>query len=114
MDAKFKVEKIEELLRETDDQEEGLDDEVKEERLGTFKRGDLYKMHTYRDALPAARSVWILYPGNAVKFYGKGGERAVPSEELPLVLDGVGAIPLLPDEAVHTELRKTLKLLLST
>jgi hypothetical protein len=46
-----------------------------EEPKSTFKRADLYKMRTYRDSIPRARSVWILYPGNDFRF---SQSRAVP------------------------------------
>jgi uncharacterized protein len=54
-----------------------------------FKPEDLYKMHTYRDAL-GARSTWVLYPGTepeSTRFQAQvaGGGFA-----------GVGAIALLP------------------
>jgi hypothetical protein len=64
-----------------------------EEERATFKRGDLYKMHTYRDALNAS-SVWILYPGRNVETreFAADANAAQPS--------GVGAIPLLPGDAV--------------
>ena len=73
------------------------------ERRGDFIRGDLYKMHTYRDAIRAARSVWILYPGGDFRFYAEDPSRSV----LRSVTDveaashaewsaGVGAIPLRP------------------
>lgn len=69
-DAKFKV-----------DWTQGLDAEDK--RTGRAKRADLYKMHTYRDAL-GARSVWALYPGTDQRFY---------SAHNASVLDGVGVVP---------------------
>ena len=49
------------------------DDEKVGERSGTFKCGDIYKMHAYRDAIPDARSVWILYPGGEFRFFGIPG-----------------------------------------
>ena len=49
------------------------DDEKAAERAGSFKRADIYKMHAYRDAIPEARSVWILYPGGEFRFFGVGG-----------------------------------------
>ncbi len=38
-----------------------------------FKRADLYKMHAYCDAIPNARSVWILYPGSELRFFSEDG-----------------------------------------
>jgi hypothetical protein len=87
-DAKFKLDK----LTAWDSEEES------EERFGMFKRGDLYKMHTYRDAIPRARSVWVLYPGTETRFYSTGGDMftsVAPGQAIEL--DGVGAVPLLPD-----------------
>ncbi len=53
----------------------------------TYRRGDLYKMHTYRDALEGARSAWVLYPGAPSVFFP-----ALPGD----VVDGVGAVALAP------------------
>ncbi len=64
------------------------DEEDTEDQRTTFKRADLYKMHTYRDALPSARSVRILYPGDRSVFHDSG--RADPGR------DGVGAVGLSP------------------
>jgi len=68
------------------------EDEIdEEEQRATYRRGDLYKMHTYRDAL-GARSVWILFPGRNVS----------PANFTPNVSEaggaprGVGALSLLP------------------
>ena len=79
------------------------DDEKTAERAGSFKRADIYKMHAYRDAIPDARSVWILYPGGEFRFFGvPGGEGQAGSrvgsspEGLPEGLKGVGAIPVGP------------------
>ena len=60
-------------------------------------------MHAYRDAIPDARSGWILYPGAEFRFFGVPGGggglgcRAGDSPEgLPGEFDGVGAIPVAP------------------
>ena len=76
---------------------DGLEDEVVDERRGTFKRGDFYKMHAYRDAIDGARSVWIRYPGTECRFFPADGA-IVESlmDPLPPGLDGVGAIPMAP------------------
>ena len=72
------------------------------ERKGTFTHGDLYKMHTYRDAIPSARSVWILYPGTEFRFFDASGGRSVgrSPEDLPNSIRGVGALPFTPKLAV--------------
>lgn len=99
-DAKFRLDRIDEVLSET---EESEDESDQEERTGTFKRGDLYKMHTYRDSIPRARSVWILYPGDIYKFFSIRQGNAL-EDGLPCELDGVGAIPIQPGEQVSMHL----------
>jgi predicted component of viral defense system (DUF524 family) len=60
----------------------------------TFKNQDLYKMHAYRDAIPDARSVWVLYPGTEFLFFPANGvDRNV--------YDGVGVIPAQPRQHQH-------------
>jgi predicted component of viral defense system (DUF524 family) len=94
MDAKFKLERLASAV--TDDASERKMEA--EERAGTFERGDLYKMHAYRDAIPTAETAWVVYPGTELRFYDTSGE--VSSQVEPLVLPdpikGVGAIPLAP------------------
>jgi predicted component of viral defense system (DUF524 family) len=57
-----------------------------------IKRADLYKMHTYRDAIPEASSVWIMYPGTERAYFPA-------SDRPPDVHDGVGVIPARPGAA---------------
>jgi predicted component of viral defense system (DUF524 family) len=74
-----------------------------EEQRATFRRGDLYKMHTYRDAL-GAQSVWILYPGrnvNRASFEPQSASR--DGETTHRDPNGVGAIPLLPGQRADRE-----------
>ncbi|MYB06453.1 MAG: DUF2357 domain-containing protein [Gemmatimonadetes bacterium] len=100
-DAKFRVQALTDVGFAADDKD--ADDDKIRERAGSFKRADIYKMHAYRDAIPEARSVWVLYPGGEFRFFGIPG-RGVPvghpavssPEELPEKLMGVGAIPLVP------------------
>lgn len=66
-----------------------------EEQRATYRRGDLYKMHTYRDAL-GARSVWILFPGRNVQRASFQPPREASTEERAPTPEGVGALPLLP------------------
>ena len=96
MDAKFSVRTLSEAGLDTKEGG-GLQVEA-EERKGTFTRGNLYKMHTYRDAIPDACSVWILYPGSEFRFFDASGDRPVrrSPENLPNSIRGVGAIPFAP------------------
>lgn len=72
LDAKFKVRWL----------ESAGDAEDMEDR-GVFLRGDIYKMHTYRDALQV-RSAWVVYPGTVHQSWSLGPE------------DSVGAVPAVP------------------
>ena len=99
-DAKLKRESVSQAWSHEAD----VDSEENDERA-TYRRGDLYKMHTYRDAL-GAQSVWILFPGRGVetaRFEPEElGERNGPS--------GVGAIPLVPgDAATREKLRSVIR-----
>ncbi|MDE2980818.1 MAG: DUF2357 domain-containing protein [Gemmatimonadota bacterium] len=100
-DAKFRVQTLTDVGLAADDKDVG--DPKNAERAGSFKRADIYKMHAYREAIPDAQSVWILYPGGEFQFFGKpedGGQRGglvvSSAEGLPEELKGVGAIPLAP------------------
>ena len=100
-DAKFRVHALTDVGLAADDKD--TDAEKATERAGSFKRADIYKMHTYRDAVPDARSGWILYPGGQFRFFGVrgggglAGHGAVTSPEgLPGEVEGVGAIPVGP------------------
>ncbi|MBM4418413.1 MAG: DUF2357 domain-containing protein [Chloroflexi bacterium] len=93
LDAKFRLDRIEQVLSSA----EGEDDVTEtEERQGTFRRGDLYKMHAYRDAIPGAASVWILYPGSEFEFFEASGVRHSAPTGMGSRPKGVGAIPLSP------------------
>ena len=105
-DAKFKLDRADTILADGDD-----DPDAVEERRGTFKRADLYKMHTYRDAIPRARSVWILYPGTDFRFYSTDG-RILGADDLSHAAEGVGAIPLRPEADGTDDLRDALARLL--
>ena len=113
LDAKFRVHTLGDAGFERDEDPA----ERASERRGDFKRGDIYKMHAYRDAIRNAHSVWILYPGSEFCFFHASGQRP-PSgspEELPESIRGVGAIPFVPsangasDSDLHAEAHATLR-----
>lgn len=96
-DAKFRLDRLRDVmpLREFEGEDGQLDEE---ERAGTFKRADLYKMHTYRDAIVGSRSVWIMYPGHETRFFAVDREATgdgVPADRANI--DGVGALPVRPE-----------------
>ena len=109
-DAKFRVQTLTDVGLAADDQDD--DEEKAAERAGSFKRADIYKMHAYRDAIPDARSVWILYPGGEFRFFGvpgggrlAGGRVVCSAEGLPGEVEGVGAIPVAPGVGRGWQLR---------
>ena len=74
--------------------------------ISKFKDEDIYKMHTYRDALTEAVGAFILYPGNESAFY--------PVQTDGSFFSGVGALPLRPgsDGVSSVDDRKRLEVLL--
>lgn len=82
-DAKYRIDSIEQMFgRENVD----IDDEKKEQREGRYKRGDLLKMHAYRDAIRRTQGAYILYPGDITKRWRGYHE----------ILPGLGAFPIKP------------------
>jgi hypothetical protein len=87
-DAKFRLDKIPNPFELADsDENDG------QERAAKFKNADLYKMHAYRDAIPQAESVRILYPGDQEVFF----EQTLNG----VGRDGVGAVPCRPKGTEH-------------
>ncbi len=88
LDAKFRMDQY------------GIQDDSEDTPQATAKRADLYKMHTYRDALQVRAAVSI-YPGTAAIFYGVDGMRIGIAPLSHLILStqsGIGAIPMAPVE----------------
>jgi len=61
-------------------------------------------MHTYRDALLKVRSAWVLYPGDCFAFYPLGHPIAERVLDVPIPVEGVGAVPLRPGEGAESAL----------
>lgn len=61
--------------------------EFEEEAKRKFKYGDLYKMHTYKDAILKTEGAYVLYPGDDCKIFRVNKNKPIPS---------VGAFPLTP------------------
>lgn len=100
-DAKYKVENLQTIFGK----EDNLDEEKKEQNKGTYKRADILKMHTYRDAIRRTAGAYILYPGSSSdKKYG--------FHEL---LPGLGAFAIRPSKTNNgsEELIKFLKEILA-
>lgn len=90
-DAKYRIETVEKLFG---DEAVDIDSEKREQSEGRYKRGDLLKMHAYRDAIRRTQGAYVLYPGDKTKSW----------EEYREILPGLGAFPLRPgkgDEALR-------------
>lgn len=84
-----------------------------DERSATYKRADLYKMHTYRDAIRGLKTAFVVYPGSQFCFFDRQAGLAVDPQHL-VSADGVGAIPLRPGTAdVAAALRATIQRLIA-
>jgi predicted component of viral defense system (DUF524 family) len=86
-DAKYKLKKINSDEQEFDKGDIG----------GSYKREDLYKMHTYRDAIHGVTAAFVVYPGNEFVFFERDGHLTKNATSL-IEPDGVGAIPLQPEQ----------------
>lgn len=83
-DAKYRLNNI--LLNDSDNIEEELAEEKQDQELKIYKRGDLLKMHAYKDAIRRTSGAYILYPGTENKSL-KGFHEIVP---------GLGAFSIRP------------------
>jgi predicted component of viral defense system (DUF524 family) len=63
--------------------------DVEEERSHKYKNGDIYKMHTYKDAILRTQGAYVLYPGSRDGIFKVNDNEPIPS---------VGAFPLNPGE----------------
>lgn len=89
-DAKYRIEDLTKIFGE--DADADLDNErCNTKTTDTYRRGDLYKMHTYNDAIRRTAGSYILYPGS------DGGVKTtfVRYEE---IVPGVGAFRLRPGD----------------
>lgn len=84
-DAKYRLERLDAGEIDPDDDS------------ATYKRADLYKMHTYRDSISGLATAFIVYPGTDFVFFERAGNvRTQPARVVNL--DGVGAVPLRPSD----------------
>ena len=87
-DAKYKYHDLGQFMSDV-----SADEEREEEERLVYKKGDLYKMHTYRDAL-GAQAVFVLYPGNEFRAFRRDSFELSRPAELTPDFAGVGAIEL--------------------
>jgi predicted component of viral defense system (DUF524 family) len=109
-DAKYKVDKLTEIFGEIKSKEQTEEDiqkelssEKAEQIAGNFKRADLLKMHSYKDAIRRTGGAYILYPGDSnEKPYNKSGFHEL--------IPGLGAFAIRPSKSNNgiEELKKFL------
>jgi predicted component of viral defense system (DUF524 family) len=95
-DAKYKVENLAAIIGDTtpsleqteDEIQEQLNEEKEDQRKGKFKRIDLLKMHSYKDAIRRTGGAYILYPG----------DESYMREGFHEILPGLGAFPVKPSK----------------
>jgi len=95
-DAKYRVERLRELLGDSDDDKVFCKDPASKDRSRTAaKYPDLLKMHAYRDAIRRTAGAYVLYPGDP----GDGQKFNGFHEVLP----GLGAFAIRPDKDGNPE-----------
>ncbi len=73
----------------------GTLDPEREAEDASYQHDDLHKMHAYRDAIPNARTAWVVYPGGHDEAFFDDGRRGLGAVKAgPLA--GVGALSLRP------------------
>jgi len=103
LDAKFRFDRNDfERAADEDEEHSDLTETLREDsNLRMAKNADIYKMHTYRDALDL-QCVLVVYPGDDTVLYESDGGRRTNILLADLIADpppaGVGAITLSPEE----------------
>lgn len=86
-DAKYRLEQFTQILGEEQmDEKEMMSEKTVEKTIGTSKRADLLKMHTYNDAVRMTIGSYVLYPGDSSKSLQRFHE----------IAPGVGAYAMKP------------------
>ncbi len=83
-DAKYRIDKLAGIFGDAGDE----DDPDRHVATASYKRADLYKMHTYADAIRRTTGAYVLYPGSEARADGLYEE----------ILPGVGAFPMRPHD----------------
>lgn len=84
-DAKYKIERLQSIFGKNED----IDEEKEEQNNGIYKRADLLKMHTYKDAIRRTAGAYVLYPGTEHKYTKSGFHELIP---------GLGAFAIRPSK----------------
>jgi predicted component of viral defense system (DUF524 family) len=85
-DAKYKIANLADFLERND--ENDLDQEKVENRMGIYKNADLLKMHAYKDAIRRTGGAYVLYPG----------DKSINQKGFHEIIPGLGAFPVKPSK----------------
>ena len=91
LDAKYRVDKLTAILGEGE--EESSEERRAIKASGKFKNADLYKMHTYNEAIRRSVGSYVLYPGDDPMNEPKKNR----FERYHEIVPGVGAFALRPN-----------------
>jgi predicted component of viral defense system (DUF524 family) len=96
-DAKYRIDKLKDLFGAT---EETDADRQEAKSTGTVKNADLYKMHTYNEAIRRTVGSFVLYPGTDFKTDYKNDEdmRSI-YRRYHEIIPGIGAFAIKPRAA---------------
>lgn len=93
-DAKYRIDKLKDLFGVADETDI---DRQEAKTTGTVKNADLYKMHTYNEAIRRTVGSYVLYPGNdAQPVYQDSGNNRNIYRRYHEILPGIGAFALKP------------------
>ena len=93
LDAKYRGENLPGIFGIAEKEDEELEDE-RSRAGGTVKNPDLYKMHTYNEAIRRTVGSYVLYPGVAPK----PGDANIRFERYHEVIPGIGAFAIRPKQ----------------
>jgi predicted component of viral defense system (DUF524 family) len=85
-DAKYKIANLTDFLERKN--ENDLDEEKAENRMGIYKNADLLKMHAYKDAIRRTGGAYVLYPG----------DKSINQKGFHEIIPGLGAFPVKPSK----------------
>ena len=93
-DAKYRIDRLKDLFGASEDTDA---DRQEAKSTGTVKNADLYKMHTYNEAIRRTVGSFVLYPGTDVRpdYKDTGSDRNV-YRRYHEIIPGIGAFALKP------------------
>ena len=95
-DAKYRIESLVKVFGEDNDDALAIE-KSQTKGTDTYRRGDLYKMHAYNDAIRRTVGSYVFYPG-------RDGEARKDFPRYEEVIPGVGAFRLRPGDKERREI----------